>query len=108
MQLNFKQLASLPIFNGICEEDLPAMLNCSGSFQKNYQKDEIILLESNEVRSVGIILSGIVHMVKEDSEGYQTLLVAMKDGEALWQSSFSWKPFELDMLAFSQLHPVQF
>ena len=49
MQLNFKQLASLPIFNGICEEDLPAMLNCLGIFQKNYQKDEIILLESNEV-----------------------------------------------------------
>mgnify|MGYP000868348784 FL=1 len=88
MQLNFKQLASLPIFNGICEEDLPAMLNCLGSFQKNYQKDEIILLESNEVRSVGIILSGIVHMVKEDSEGYQTLLVAMKDGE-LFGESFS-------------------
>lgn len=88
MQLNFKQLASHPIFNGICEEDLPAMLNCLGSFQKNYQKDEIILLESNEVRSVGIILSGIVHMVKEDSEGYQTLLVAMKDGE-LFGESFS-------------------
>ena len=62
--------------------------NCLGSFQKNYQKDEIILLESNEVRSVGIILSGIVHMVKEDSEGYQTLLVAMKDGE-LFGESFS-------------------
>lgn len=39
MQLNFKQLASLPIFNGIYEE----------------------------VRSVSIILSGIVHMVKEES-----------------------------------------
>ena len=38
MQLNFKQLASLPIFNGICEEDLPAMLNCLGSFQKIIKK----------------------------------------------------------------------
>ena len=81
MQLDFKQLISLPIFCGICEEDLPAMLNCLGSFQKNYQKDEIVLLESNEVRNVGIILSGVVHMVKEDSEGYQTLLVTMKEGE---------------------------
>ena len=49
---------------------------------------KLSFLESNEVRSVGIILSGIVHMVKEDSEGYQTLLVAMKDGE-LFGESFS-------------------
>lgn len=47
MQLNFKQLASLPIFNGIWEEDLPAMLNCLGSFQKNYQKDEIMQVRTS-------------------------------------------------------------
>ena len=64
------------------------MLSCLGSFQRKYQKDEIILLESNEVRSVGIILYGTVHMVKEDSEGHQTLLVAMKEGE-LFGESFS-------------------
>ena len=67
MQLDFKQLSQLPLFTGICEEDLPAMLKCMGSYQKKYKKDEIIFLESNEVRSVGIILSGIVHMIKEDS-----------------------------------------
>lgn len=88
MQLDFKQLALLPLFTGIREEDLPAMLNCLGSFQKNYQKDEIILSESNEVRSVGILLSGIVHMIKEDADGYQTLLVTMKKGE-LFGESFS-------------------
>lgn len=88
MQLDFKKLSLFPIFRGIREEDLPAMLTCLGSFQKDYQKDEIIFLESNEVRNVGIILSGIVHMVKEDSEGYQTLLVTMKENE-LFGESFS-------------------
>ena len=39
MQLNFKQLASLPIFNGICEEDLPAMLKLFGkAFKKLFKK----------------------------------------------------------------------
>lgn len=88
MELDFKQLTLLPIFKGICAEDLPAMLTCLGSFQKNYQKDEIIFLESNEIKNVGIILSGTVHMVKEDSEGYQTFLVAMKENE-LFGESFS-------------------
>ena len=86
MQLDFQQLALLPLFTGICQEDLPAMLSCLGSFQKDYQKDEIILLESNEVRNVGIILSGIVHMIKEDVEGYPTLLVTMKNGELFGES----------------------
>lgn len=88
MQLDFHQLTLFPLFTGICEEDLPAMLTCLGSFQKRYKKEEIILLESNEVRSVGIILSGTVHMIKNDSEGYQTLLVTMKEGE-LFGESFS-------------------
>ena len=88
MQLDFQHLALLPLFTGICEEDLPAMLSCLGSFQKDYQKDEIILLESNEVTNIGIIISGIVHMIKEDGEGYKTLLVTMKDGE-LFGESFS-------------------
>ena len=88
MQLDFKQLSLLPIFYGIREEDLPAMFNCLGSFQKHYQKGEIIFLEGNQVRSVGIILSGIVHMMKEDSKGNQTLLVIMNQGE-LFGESFS-------------------
>lgn len=86
MKIDFKELSLLPIFHGIQEEDIPAMLGCLGSFQKNYQKGEIILLESNEVRNVGIVLSGIVHMIKEDSEGYQTLLVTMKEGEMFGES----------------------
>lgn len=88
MQLNDHQLSLLPLFQGIRKEDFPAMLTCLGSFQKQYKKGEIILLESKEVRNVGIILSGTVHMVKEDAEGHHTLLVAMKEGE-LFGESFS-------------------
>ena len=69
MPLDLQQLAQYPLFAGIREMDLPAMLSCMGSFQKSYRKDEVILLESNEVRNVGVILSGVVHMVKEDIEG---------------------------------------
>lgn len=86
MQLNVHQLIQLPLFTGIRKEDLPAMLTCLGNFQKHYKKGEIILLESNQVRSVGIILSGSVHMIKEDAEGHHTLLVTMKEGEVFGES----------------------
>lgn len=88
MQIDFHQLTLLPLFFGINKEDLPSMLTCLGSFERKYKKGEIILLESNEVRSVGIILSGTVHMIKEDAKGYQTLLVTLKKGE-LFGESFS-------------------
>ena len=88
VSLDTHGLSALPLFAGIREEDIPAMLLCLGSFQKRYKKDETILLESNEVRNVGVILSGSVHMIKEDADGYQTLLVNMKEGE-LFGESFS-------------------
>lgn len=37
MQLDFHQLTLFPLFTGIYEEDLPAMLTCLGSFQKRYK-----------------------------------------------------------------------
>ncbi len=88
MWVDFRQLAQLPLFYGIRQEELPGMLECLGGFQKSYQKNEIIYLESDEVRNTGVILSGIVHMIKEDSEGCKTLLISMKDGE-LFGESFS-------------------
>ena len=86
MEIEFCKFAHLPLFTGIREEDLSAMLACLGSFQRNYRKGEIILLESNEVRSVGVILSGTVHMIKEDAEGRQTLLVTMREQELFGES----------------------
>lgn len=86
MQTNISQLLQLPLFMGIREEDLPIMLDCLGAYKKNYQKGEMILLESNQVRSIGVIISGIVHMVKENAEGGQVLLVSMTEGEFFGES----------------------
>ena len=99
MKMELRKLAFLPLFAGIREDDLSAMLICLGSFQRNYKKDEIIFLESNEVRSVGVILSGKVHMIKEDAEGYQTLLVTMKENE-LFGESFSCGSFQSAQVSF--------
>ena len=86
MKIELHKLVLLPLFTGIREENLSTMLACMGSFQKSYKRDEIILLESNEVRTVGVILSGKVHMIKEDEEGDQTHLVTMKENEHFGES----------------------
>lgn len=104
MQMDFHKLIQLPLFSGIREEDLPVMLKCMGSYQKKYQKEEIILLESREVRNVGVIMSGFVHMIKEDADGNQTLLVTMKEGE-LFGESFSCGSFRNAHVSFLAAEP---
>lgn len=88
MKDNLMELTDMPIFYGIKKKDLPAMLQCLGSHQKQYKKNEMIFLESCDIRSIGIILSGTVHMIKEDIEGSKTLMVCMKAGE-LFGETFS-------------------
>lgn len=79
-------LSETKLFDGIDINDIMPMLSCLGSFQKKYKKDEMIILESDKVRSIGIVLSGNVHMVKEDEEGNLSILVNIKQGEVFGES----------------------
>lgn len=106
MQTNISRLLQLPLFAGIREEDLPAMLDCLGVYQKSYQKGEMILLESNQVRFIGVIISGTVHMVKENAEGSQALLVSMTEGE-LFGESFSCGSQQAASVSFLAASPCQ-
>lgn len=81
MEYDFTQMSHMAIFEGIKKEDFPNMLKCLGSYQKSYSKNEIIFLESQDIQSIGIILSGTVHMIKEDASGNKTLIICMKMGE---------------------------
>lgn len=76
-----EQLTSFPLFYDIKKEDLLPMLSCLGSYTKSYSKNEIIFLESQNIRSIGIILNGTVHMMKEDSHGNETLITYLKQKE---------------------------
>lgn len=88
MTTTLRELSQMPLFAGIREEELSPMLRCLQCFERSYQKGELILLESHAVRNVGLILSGTVHMIKEDEEGCETLILSMKAGE-LFGESFS-------------------
>lgn len=70
-----------PLFDGIAKSDLRAVLSCTGYHIGTYQKGEIIALEGESIRHVGIILSGSVDMNKEDLWGEKTMLVRMEQGE---------------------------
>ena len=74
-------VASAPIFHGINDSDRAALLGCLKTYTRSYRKGEFILLEQDHVQDVGIVLSGTVHMLKEDVWGRRTLLDYMEPGE---------------------------
>lgn len=81
MKEYMQQMKEIPLFRGIMPEQLEAMLNCLGSFTRVYKKGELLSLSSEKVKNIGLVLSGTVHMIKEDVWGDQTLLAIMKSGE---------------------------
>ena len=71
------QNLNTPLFDGISPADRLAMLHCIGYHVGTYEKGEIVAFENENIRHVGLVLSGTVDMVKEDIWGNRTMLVRM-------------------------------
>ena len=70
-----------PVFNGIGRRNLSALLGCLKSYTRSYSTGEFILLDQERVQHVGVVLSGMVHMIKEDPAGQKILLHYLEPGE---------------------------
>ena len=64
-----------PLFDGIKPEDRKAVLGCIGYHIGTFQKGDIVAFEEENIRHIGILLSGSVDMIKEDLWGNKTMLV---------------------------------
>ena len=73
----------IPLFHDISSDELNAMLSCLHSYRKIFRKGEIIIMEQDAIQYTGIILSGTVHMMKEDIWGRHTLLADLQEHETI-------------------------
>ena len=64
-----------PLFAGISPEDCKTMLGCIGYHIGTFHKGDIVAFEDENIKHIGIIISGAVDMIKEDLWGNKTLLV---------------------------------
>lgn len=62
------------LFAEIGFSDFDALFNCLDAKEKVYDKNAPVLLEGDAIRFVGIVLSGSVKIIKEDSNGNQTII----------------------------------
>ena len=66
-----------PLFHGIKPDELKAMLSCIGYHIGTFKKGDIVAFEEENMKHIGIVLSGAVDMVKEDLWGNKTMLVRL-------------------------------
>ncbi len=79
-------LYTLPLFKGMNYDDIKSALGCVGAFQKEYEKDEFVILEEDKVQCAGCVLSGRIHMIREDLWGNQSVLLTIGEKELFGES----------------------
>ena len=87
-----------PLFAGVEDSDLRTILDCLIASRRSYRKNEFIFSEGDAVRSVGIVLSGGVHILQESYWGNRNILAHIPPG-GLFGEAFSCA--EIDSLPVS-------
>ena len=75
-----------PLLDGITTDDRMTMLGCIGYHVAAFRKGDIVAFEAENIRHVGIVISGAVDMVKEDLWGNRTMLVRVRKNEVFGET----------------------
>ena len=81
MKENFSVIRSAPLFSGISEEELTAMLSCLRAEKKDFPKEAFILRAGDTADAIGLVLSGTVLIVQEDIWGNRNILSKAGPGQ---------------------------
>lgn len=70
-----------PLFSGISPSELEPMLKCLSAVTKDYEKNAFVLRFGEDISSVGLVLSGSVHIIKEDYWGNRNIVTKASPGQ---------------------------
>ena len=82
-EISYKEI---PLFTNIKEMDLNQLFMCLRSYRQKYKRGENIIMEQDDVKYIGVVLSGMVHMLKDDIWGNQIMLGFIEPGALLGES----------------------
>ena len=79
-------LTQCPLFEGICREDIPGLLDCLGAKVGSAGKNRQILSQGERAAYVGILLSGSAHIAKQDYYGTRSIVGRVVPSELFGES----------------------
>ena len=77
----FPILAASPLFSGVTEDELDAMLTCLAAKTEQFPKDVFLLHPGDAVKEIGMVLSGCALVVQEDIWGNRNILSKAGPGQ---------------------------
>lgn len=81
MKKIYQFIKNNPLFKEISANDFETMLRCVEGRVKEYEKGAVIQLAGNPVKTLGLVVSGIVQVIREDGNGKQNLMAELGKGE---------------------------
>ena len=88
MKKEHRILGRCPLFAGIAEAEIEKILDCLGARTRKYEKNAFIFMEDDKLSSMGIVLSGGIHIVREDYWGGRVIVEHFMPGD-LFAEAFS-------------------
>ena len=79
-------LESSKLFEGIKEEDIKHMMECSGAKIKKFRTGDIICSFEGSADKVGVVLCGEAELERVDYSGNRTVLEILSDGDVFGQT----------------------
>lgn len=86
MKKYFNILRNCPLFDGIADDDISAMLSCLGATVKRYAKKETVIAEGSAAKYVGILLSGRAQITSTDYFGNRSIVADIAPAELFGES----------------------
>ncbi len=95
-------LKNTKMFSGINEKEILSILDCLHATIKNYKKNELVLYQGEPVHSIGMVLSGIVLIEKEDFWGNRLILQELLPGTLFAESYACLKTMPIETNVFAK------
>lgn len=77
MKQKTDNLGECPLFRGIAERDIEAMLGCLGASERRYKKGSMVFAEGDPALYLGVVLMGRVQIERVDYYGNRSILAVI-------------------------------
>lgn len=95
-------MTSSPLFRDITPADLASLLDCLDARERAYEKGAWLLRRGEWTDRLGLVLSGTVHILREDFWGSRSIVGLAGPGEIFAESyALAGEPLEVSVLAAS-------
>lgn len=80
MKLSLQKINEIPLFDGLCSDEIKEVLTKANALVKHFQKSDYILLAGDCVENLCVVINGTVQMIKEDVWGDKSIIANLGAG----------------------------